>query len=306
MLVLVLLGLLPGGARAQIIRPDPGGESCAVTPKCDPYRYEFVPGAGQTFRRWEVAGDFKLLSPDTDNPALACSAGYGKGRLTAHYYELRRRRDEKCRSDCPDTVFRTLSYDVFKLFKAPDPIGGPACALPGQTVSYAVPPRLTDWPRRAANIGTDGYAWSGFPAGTVLTYAGDSSAVTATLPDLLPPGGFRVRVQVGRCNGATPAELGVTPAQTLAAAIGQPDCQTQSGPGGATFSTVTIATQVGVTYTIGLPTGWRFANGSTGTLAGNGAAQGVHFVSDGSGGHLVFEATGGCDGPQTLVWRFLP
>ena len=151
-------------AAGQLIRPEPGGESCAVTPDCKPYKYEFQPGAGQTFQRWQVRGDLKLLTPDTDNPALICSAGYGKGRITAHYYSLRWRKDEPCRSECPDTVFPTLGYDVFKQFSAPKPIQGTACARPGEEVTYAVPPLLTDWPHRRAGIGTDGYEWSGFPA----------------------------------------------------------------------------------------------------------------------------------------------
>ena len=75
-------------AAGQLIRPEPGDESCAVTPDCKPYKYEFQPGAGQTFQRWQVRGDLKLLSPERDNPAEICSEGYGKGRITAHYYSF--------------------------------------------------------------------------------------------------------------------------------------------------------------------------------------------------------------------------
>ncbi len=300
---LLLAGVfLTLAAHGQQILTDPAGESCQLTPACEKHKYAFVPDPGQTFIRWQVRGDLTLLSPPEQNPGVACSAGYGKGRLTAQYYTLRTK--GRCLSkECPDTVYHTLDYDLFKQFPAPDAISGPACARPGATVSYSVPPRLTDWPHRATGIGTDGYIWSGFPAGTALTFAGDSSSVLAALPAPLPPTGFRVRVQVGHCNSAAPAELAVQPAQVLATAIGPPACGML---GGAAFATVFIATRVGLTYGVGLPAGWRFANGSTGTLSGNDAVQGVYFTSDGSGGNLVFTATGGCDGPQTVAWSFLP
>ena len=59
---LLLAGLLLAGvllapaAHGQQIVPDPGGESCQVTPDCKDYKYDFQPGAGQTFRRWQVRG----------------------------------------------------------------------------------------------------------------------------------------------------------------------------------------------------------------------------------------------------------
>ena len=298
--LLLLTTLLRLPAAGQRIVPDPGGESCKVTPDCKPYQYDFQPGTGQTFRRWQVRGDLKLLTPETDNPALICSEGYGKGRITAHYYSLRWRTGEKCRSECPDTVFQTLDYDVFKSFKAPDPIHGPACARPGEEVTFSVPPILTDGPHRSAGIGTDGYGWSGFPAGTTLRFSGDSSSVTAQLPDHLLSG-FTVVVRVGRCNAGGEATLAVALSQDLAAVVSAPGCPSV---GGVSWLTLRIPTLRGTTYLVSLPAGWRFANASTGTLLGDGTTQAVDFELGAAPGNILLSATGGCGGSQTLGWVF--
>ncbi|MBC7449806.1 MAG: hypothetical protein H7330_17280 [Hymenobacteraceae bacterium] len=298
--LLVVGTLLSLAATGQVIRPDPGGESCVVTPKSEPYRYEFLPGAGQTFRHWQVRGDLKLLTPVTDNPAVICSEGYGKGRITAHYYSLRSHTGEKCWSVCPDTVYHTLDYELFKQFKAPGPLNGPACARPGEEVTYSVAPVLTDWAHRNDGIGTDGYYWSGFPTGTLLRFSGDSSSVTAVLPGNLASG-FTVAVQVGRCNRNTPLGRAVGLGQTLAAAVSGPDCPTV---GGASHLTITVATLAGTTYSVSLPAGWRFANASTGTLTGDGQAQAMYFELGSTPGNVLLTATGGCAGPQTMGWSF--
>lgn len=284
--------LLATAASAQVISPDAGGESCKVTPQCEEHRYEFGPGPGQQFGYWTVAGDEKLLTPADQNPAVACSEGYGKGRLTAHYYELRK--DERCGKQCPDTVWRALAYDLFKSFKAPAPVRGPVCVQAGQAVTWSVPPLLTDWPHRGALIGTDSYFWSGFPAGSVLHFSGDSASVTAELPAGLPAG-FTVRVQVGRCNDWAAEALNVRVGQALAAAVA-PIC-------GGSSAGLTIATLPGVNYAVSLPVGWSFAGGSTGTVSGNGQPQDVFFTITGAG-NVVVTATGGCGGAQTTALVF--
>ncbi len=296
-LLLLLQGLLLSAARAQIIKTAPDGISCEVTPECKKYPYEFIPGPDQTFLRWQVRGDAKLLSPETDNPAIICSAGYGKARITAHYYSLRK--DEKCRERCPDTLFYSLDYDLFKQFSPPDPIRGPSCVLPGQTVTYSVPPILTDWPHRREGIGTDSYFWSGFPAGSQLFFSGDSSSVTVALPPDLT-GGFTVLVGVGRCNVRKPAELKVNIDQPLNSSL-VTVCPSPSAPGALGVS---IGTVPGVAYQVFLPAGWHFANGTSDTLTGNGQPQTVYFTCDGSPGNVLITATGGCSGPQTAGLAF--
>ncbi len=296
---LLLLAMLPSApVHGQQIVPDPGGESCQVTPDCKPHDYTFRPGAGQMFLRWQVRGDLRLLSPDIQNPATICSEGYGKGRITAHYYSFRK--DDKCRERCPDTVYHTLDYDVFKQFDLREPMQGPACARPGQEVTYSVPPILTDYDHRRAGIGTDGYVWSGFPSGTSLRFSGDSSSVTALLPATLASG-FTVEAQVGRCNSRTPLKHGVALDQNLAAAVTGPDCP---APAGGAYLTMRIATLPGTTYVMALPAGWRFANASTGTLTGNGTTQDIYFELGAAPGNVLLTATGGCGGAQTAGWAF--
>lgn len=296
--LLLIQSLLLIPARAQVIKPDKGGASCELTPKCEEHKYEFFPGSGQTFLRWQVRGDVKLLSPDDQNPAVICSDGYGKGRITAHYYILKRKKGE-CGERCPDTAYYALDYDVFKQFKAPFELMVPACVLPGQRVTFAVPPILTDWPHRSAGIGTDSYFWAGFPAGSQLWFSGDSSSVTVDLPAGLASG-FQVEVGVGRCNRGKPLQQWVGVDKPLAATL------TTICPAGTTPGSlgVSIGTLSGVTYQVILPAGWQFANGSTGTLSGNGMVQNVYFACDGSAGNVLITATGGCSGVQTTGLAF--
>lgn len=295
-----LAAAVAGPAEAQQILPDLGGESCKVTEQCEKHEYTFVAGPGQFFHHWTVAGDERLLSLADQNPAWACSAGYGKGRLTAHYYAFRKVKDDRCRELCPDTVWHTLNYDLFKSFKAPDPINGPACVRAGQSVTFSVPPLLTDWDHRRAGIGTDSYFWSGWPAGATVRFSGDSSAVTVDLPTSLTDG-FTMAVRVGRCN-PTPVQLEVAIDQELATAV-----RLACG-GGPVCTRLEISTFPGVLYVVSLPMSWSFSSGSSGTLTGNGQVQTVAFTTDGGWGNVVVTATGGCGGPQTtgLVFQVTP
>jgi hypothetical protein len=296
---ITLAGLLPASVVAQIIKPDKGGQSCEVTEKCDKHKYEFIPDPDQFFQFWEVRGDAKLLTPPPDNPAVICSEGYGKARITAHYYTLSWRRRERCPSECPDTLYHTLDYDLYKRFSPPNPIQGPACVVPGTDVTYSVPPILTDWPHRAAGIGTDSYFWSGFPPDAILRFSGDSSSVTVTLPADLSTD-FTPTVQVGRCNADFSQQLTVTLAQALATAVSVPTCRPTNA---TTPATLTIATVAGVTYTVSLPSGWSFTGGFTGTLTGDGNPHTVAFLTDANAGDVVIRSDGGCGGPQVVARR---
>ena len=292
---LAALLLLPAtSVLAQAIKPDKGGASCQLTPECEKHEYDFVPDPGQFFLRWQVRGDLELLTPEDQNPAVICSAGYGKGRITAHYSTFLK--EDRCREKCPDTIYHTLDYDVFKQFKAPNPISGPTCVAAGQTVTYAVPPILTDWPHRQAGIGTDSYFWSGFPAGSVLTFSGDSSSVTVQLPPGLLQD-FAPTVQVGRCNKAYALQGLVRLDQVLTT-----DVQVVCGSGGC--ARLEIRTLPGVMYIVSLPMDWQFTAGSSSTLTGNGQMQTVNFTTSGGWGNVLITATGGCRGSQTTGLSF--
>ena len=285
-------------AHAQRIVPAPGAASCELTPDCKDAKYTFVAGPGQTLVRWEAAGDLRLLSPPADNPAVACSAGYGKGRLTATYYELRH--SGRCGEKCPDTLYRHGSYDVYKSFKSPTPIFGPVCAVAGQEVTYRVEPVLTDYDRRQAHIGTDSYVWSGFPAGAVRGFAGDSSTITLLLDADQAP--FTLRCQVGRCN--SPIALPVTPAPPVPVLTPNALCHPTTATGSVT---VVLTAAAGVTYRAQLPAGWQVAPAALTTTGVSVAASGplaLTITPDGSGGDLLVLATnaGGC-APTTAGFR---
>lgn len=249
--VLVTSLLFAVTAYGQQIVTTPDGESCRVTPDCKIYKYEFRPDPGQTFLRWQVRGDLRLFSPETQNPAEVCSEGYGKGRITAHYYTLRTK--GKCvNQECPDTTYHTLDYDLFKQFDLQESIHGPTSVTPGQEVTYWVPPILTDWPHRSAGIGTDTYVWSGFPNAWVVKVAGDSSAITLRVP--VASSAFSLTCQVGRCN--RPIALTVAMGPEVPVITGGPTCLPVMGTTAFNLSVQAVAH---TTYRWLLPAGWQIA-----------------------------------------------
>ena len=274
----------------QVIVPDRGGASCEVGPKCEKYRYEFLPDPGQTFLHWQVRGDLRLLSPADQNPAVICSQGYGKGRITAHYYTFRK--DDRCREKCPDTLFHTLDYDVFKRFEAPDPIHGPVCAAPNQEVTYWVPPVLTDYPHYSAGIGADSYRWSGFPGNSLVNVTGDSSAITLLLPAGTPA--FMLECQVGRCNGTISLSVSVSTSQPMIS--GGPICLPVLP---LTSFPLTIQAQANTRYTWLIPPGWQIVPAAAATVGLTLSSPGPMTVQvspgRGSGDVVVTaDAAGGC------------
>ncbi len=255
-------------AQAQSVAPTPA-TAAATAGLCVPstatnYSYTFT-GPG-TLTGWYALGDFQVVTGQaaTANPILVNSLGPGRGRIVAQY---------NSGGTCPQEKF----YQVNKTFAQPinSLFLGPDCVELGKAYGFVLPPIVSTTALIDAKIGIDSYDWdanrpvgTGFPTGSALTFSGDRSAVSLTLPTTFAGSSYELRAKIGGCNPATPymsKTIYIKPnTVVLSAVAGSPaTCKTDNAP----FSLSFIA-QAGPTYTWnGLPAGWAITSAPNATLA---------------------------------------
>ncbi len=214
--------------------------------------YNYTLGAGQTFVRWEAAGEISIpnavgtVSGSTRTTPVT-STGFGRGRLTLVVTA----------SGC--STESSVSLDIRKSFPQSTTsafITGPGCVEPGKPYGYIVTPPLVSSATMIAAGLADTYAWS-FPAGALAVFSGDGSAVSVTMPANLTAASSPVRVTIGGCNPTTSfleSPLVVKPtAPVLTLSAGVASCKPDLTPFSFTFPVVP-----GTLYTWNnVPAGWN-------------------------------------------------